>query len=70
MGDKRIADLVEACKAALPYMVRLGDFIGNGEGDKPMGRCNAILAMKDAIEKVEACGYYCSEDVGHVDHVA
>ena len=50
--------LLAACEAALPWLSLLGDFIGNGvESDKhnhgtpigPMGRCDAIGAIKNAI---------------------
>lgn len=61
-------EMLAALKKALPYLIRLGDFIGNGEKDSPMGRCDAVLAVRDAIKIAEKCGYYCSEDVGHVDH--
>lgn len=44
-------DLLEALWAALPYLVRLGDFIGNGEGATPMGRCDVIGRAKAAIAK-------------------
>lgn len=64
MNDETLA----ALKKALPYLIRLGDFIGNGEGETPMGRCEAVLAVRNAIENIEKCGYYCAEDVGHVDH--
>ena len=46
-------ELLEAARAALPYLVRLGDFIGNGEGDTPMGRCEVILAVKNALAHAE-----------------
>lgn len=35
---------VDALRATLPLLVRLGDFIGNAEG-----RCDVILAVKEAI---------------------
>ena len=34
---------------ALPWMILLGDYIGNGTKDDPMGRCNAILKMNNAL---------------------
>lgn len=40
-----------ACEQALPWLVRLGDFIGNGEKDDPMGRCNAVLAIRNQLEE-------------------
>ena len=45
-----VIGLRNACEQALPWMIRLGDFIGNGEKDQPMGRCNAILSMRNALE--------------------
>lgn len=52
------ADTADALARALPLLVRLGDFIGNGEPDRvgyPAGsladRCSVIGAVKDALEK-------------------
>lgn len=42
-------ECIRALNLALPYLIRLGDFIGNGERNDPMGRCNAVLAVKNAI---------------------
>lgn len=38
-----------AIQGAMPWMIMLGDYIGNGTNDDPMGRCNAILAMRNAL---------------------
>jgi hypothetical protein len=40
-----------ACEKALPWLIRLGDLIGNGDGKDPMGRCDAVLAIREALEK-------------------
>lgn len=45
------AVLRDAIKDALPWMIKLGDYIGNGTQADPMGRCNAILKMRIAVEK-------------------
>ena len=42
-------DMMFAIQGAMPWMILLGDYIGNGTKDEPMGRCNAILAMRKAI---------------------
>jgi hypothetical protein len=47
------ADLIDALKATLPFLVRLGDFIANGEGPTGMERCDTIGAVKAAIERAE-----------------
>jgi hypothetical protein len=39
----------DAIKGALPWLILLGDHIGNGTQDDPMGRCDAILALRRAI---------------------
>lgn len=41
----------DAINDALPWMIKLGDYIGNGTQADPMGRCNAILKMRIAVEK-------------------
>lgn len=39
-----------ALKDALPLLIRLGDFIGNGEGGPyDMSRCDAVLGVRDAL---------------------
>lgn len=45
------AVLRDAINDALPWMIKLGDYIGNGTQADPMGRCNAILKMRIAVEK-------------------
>jgi hypothetical protein len=42
-------EMMLAIQGALPWMILLGDYIGNGTKDDPMGRCNAILAMRNAL---------------------
>lgn len=42
-------EMMFAIKDALPWMILLGNYIGNGTKDDPMGRCNAILAMRNAL---------------------
>ena len=42
-------DLMFAIQGAMPWMILLGDYIGNGTKDDPMGRCNAILKMNNAL---------------------
>jgi hypothetical protein len=42
-------ELMLAVQGALPWMILLGNYIGNGTKEDPMGRCNAILAMRDAL---------------------
>ena len=41
--------LVQAVKQAIPWLVLLGDYIGNGTKDDPEGRCAAIAALHDAL---------------------
>jgi hypothetical protein len=57
------AQSLEAMKAAVPWLSLLGDFIGNGVSvDKhnhgtplgDMGRCDAMLKLRDAIDSLEA----------------
>ena len=38
--------LYDALNAAIPHMIRLGDFIGNAEG-----RCEAIAEAREAIRE-------------------
>ena len=42
-------ELALSIMGALPWMILLGDYIGNGTKDDPMGRCNAILKMNNAL---------------------
>jgi hypothetical protein len=44
-------DLAAALAGALPWLILLGDFIGNGTKANPDGRCDAILAARDALDK-------------------
>jgi|SRR5688572_20975950 len=51
--------LMLAAQRAIPLLVRLGDFIGNGPVDpsKPESlgeRCDVLLALKDALAKLDA----------------
>lgn len=52
VGNARLVaaapDLLAALRLALPLLIRLGDYIANGEG-----RCEAVLAVRDAIAKAE-----------------
>ena len=41
--------LVQAAKQAIPWLVLLGDYIGDGTEDDPEGRCAAIAALRDAL---------------------
>jgi len=47
--SRREAQALAALEGALPWMVLLGDHIGNGTRANPDGRCDAILAMREAI---------------------
>lgn len=42
-------EMMFAIQSAMPWMILLGDYIGNGTKDDPMGRCNAILKMNNAL---------------------
>ena len=42
-------EMMFAIQGAMPWMILLGDYIGNGTKDDPVGRCKAILAMHKAI---------------------
>lgn len=42
-------EMMLAIQGAMPWMILLGDYIGNGTEGDPMGRCNAILAMHKAL---------------------
>lgn len=42
-------ELALSIMGALPWMILLGNYIGNGTKDDPMGRCNAILKMNNAL---------------------
>lgn len=49
-------DLLTALKDTIPLLIRLGDFIGNGEvtGPDSLGvRCDVILAARNAIRAAE-----------------
>lgn len=46
-------ELLTALKEALPWLLLLGDKIGNGTPTDPDGRCRAVLAVRDAIAKAE-----------------
>lgn len=48
-GMSREDKLVAAAKQAIPWLVLLGDLIGNGTPAQPNGRCEAILALSDAL---------------------
>lgn len=42
------AEALVALERALPLLIRLGDFVGNDDG-----RCEAILAVRGAIERLK-----------------
>jgi hypothetical protein len=44
-------ELAAALAGALPWLILLGDFIGNGTKANPEGRCDAILAARDALDQ-------------------
>lgn len=44
--------LVRALRLAEPWLVKLGDHIGNGTPEDPMGRCAAVLAVRRALKNV------------------
>lgn len=46
----RMELLRDALAATLPWLERLGDFIGSGSPQDPMGRCNTISNAKSALE--------------------
>ena len=50
-------DMLEALKNAIPFLVQLGDFIGNGAASESgLGaRCDALLAARNALVK-SRCG--------------
>lgn len=41
--------LLAACQDALPWLVLLGNYIGNGTKSDPEGRCNAIDLIHRAL---------------------
>ncbi len=45
--------MLAALKLAEPLLVLLGNHIGNGTPEDPMGRCNAVLAVRNAIKAAE-----------------
>jgi len=48
--------LVRALRLAEPWLVKLGDHIGNGTRDDPMGRCTALLAVRRALAHSQNAG--------------
>lgn len=46
--------LVRALRLAEPWLVKLGDHIGNGTPDDPTGRCAALLAVRRALARSPA----------------
>lgn len=46
--------LVRALRLAEPWLVKLGDHIGNGTPEDPMGRCAALLAVRRALSRAPA----------------
>ncbi|MFT3815793.1 MAG: hypothetical protein QM740_20915 [Acidovorax sp.] len=53
VADGLTAMLVRALRMAEPWLVKLGDHIGNGTPQDPMGRCNALLAVRRALDRVQ-----------------
>jgi hypothetical protein len=57
LGNARLfaaaPDMLAALKEALPWLVLLGDKIGNGTLTDPEGRCRAVLSVRNAIDKAE-----------------
>ena len=47
-------ELLAALQATLPWLVLLGDHIGNGTKDAPNGRCDAILAARAALARMQS----------------
>lgn len=43
------AQLVHALQLAEPWLVKLGDHIGNGTPQDPLGRCLALFAVRQAL---------------------
>lgn len=41
--------LLAACQDALPWLILLGNYIGNGTKSDPDGRCNAIDLIHRAL---------------------
>lgn len=41
---------LDALQAALPYLVLLGDYIGNGTKEDPEGRCKVIERVVSALD--------------------
>lgn len=46
--------LARALRLAEPWLVKLGDHIGNGTPENPMGRCTALLALRRALARTSA----------------
>ncbi len=49
-----VPTLVRALRLAEPWLVKLGDHIGNGTPEDPMGRCAALLAVRRALSRAPA----------------
>ena len=48
-----VSDSIQAIENSIPWMILLGDFIGNGTKEKPFGRCAAILRLHEAIKNLK-----------------
>ncbi len=46
-------ELLAALHEAEPWLILLGNHIGNGTEDDPTGRCRAVLTARAAIAKAE-----------------
>lgn len=44
---------IQAIEECLPWMILLGDYIGNGTKENPMGRCDSILKLHTAKENLK-----------------
>jgi hypothetical protein len=55
----REQQLEAAAKRAIPWLVLLGDFVGNGVCGDENGRCDTIQALRDALGDADnvVCGY-------------
>lgn len=51
-GLPTVEQMMEAIRKAHPWLILLGDHIGNGTPENPMGRCEAVLALHNIIAAV------------------
>lgn len=50
------AVLARALRLSEPWLVTLGDYIGNGTPQDPTGRCDAVLAVRRALDRLGGQG--------------